>query len=216
MKTVTDTYGSRFKKRGLPNLLAHKFLTEYGYDHGPVIARAIVDDILATIEECWPERVPPRTVVWLAVRREWNGRRRGLKLGDLVPVQLCIATEEEVEILMVPELRKARQARRAFNRARFARWCSEAFEQGGVLTQFDLSVLSGLSERYVRDLLHEYEEETGKIVPTRGTVCSDPQKLDRYDSSSRICLEKGETGCQSDEHSHRSSRPGWCWKSFLE
>ena len=170
MKTVTDTYGSRFKKRGLPNLLTHKFLTEYGYDHGPVIARAIVDDILATIEKCWPELVPPRTVVWLAVRREWKGRRRRLKLGDLVPVQLCIVTEEEVEILMVPELRKTLQARRAFNRARFARWCFEAFEQGGVLTQFDLSLLSGLSERHVRTHLHEYEEETGRIVPTRGTV----------------------------------------------
>ena len=37
--------------------------------------------------------------------------------------------------------------------------------------------------------------------------CSDPQKLDRYDSSSRIC-PKGETECQSDEGSRRSSRPG--------
>jgi hypothetical protein len=50
------------------------------------------------------------------------------------------------------------------------RWCFEAYEQGGVLTQFDLSLLSGLSERYVRDRLHEHEAETGKIVPTRGTV----------------------------------------------
>ena len=37
--------------------------------------------------------------------------------------------------------------------------------------------------------------------------CSDPKKLDRNDSSSRIC-PKGETQCQSDGHSHRSSRPG--------
>jgi len=39
------------------------------------------------------------------------------------------------------------------------------------------------------------------------TACSDPQNLDRYDSSSRIC-PKGETQCQSDERSRRSSRPG--------
>ena len=40
--------------------------------------------------------------------------------------------------------------------------------------------------------------------------CSDPQKLDRYDSSSRISLNKGDTRCQSDEHSRQSSRPRWC------
>jgi len=34
------------------------------------------------------------------------------------------------------------------------------------------------------------EEEAG--------ICSDPQKLDRYDSSSRISPEKGATQCQSD------------------
>ena len=54
MKSPTDTIESRFKKRSLPDLLVRKFLTEYGYDHGPVIARAIVDDILVTIKRCSP------------------------------------------------------------------------------------------------------------------------------------------------------------------
>jgi hypothetical protein len=53
-------------------------------------------------------------------------------------------------------------------------------------------------------LLDEMEQVTG---------CSDPRKLDRYDSSNRICQKKGETGCQSDEHSHQSSRPGWFSKN---
>jgi hypothetical protein len=75
-KIKVDTYLDRFKKRSLPELLVHKFLTEYGYDHGPVIARAIVDDILATVEQCYSKHLPPKTVVWLAVRRGWNGRRK--------------------------------------------------------------------------------------------------------------------------------------------
>ena len=170
MKTATDTYAERFKKRSLPELLVHKFLTEYGYDHGPVIARAIVDDILATIEQCYPERLPPKTVVWLAVRREWKGRRKQMKLTDLVPVHLPVVTEEEIQLLMKPELRKGLKARRAFNRARFARWCFEAYEQGGVLTLLDLSMLSGMSEHYVGELLREYEAEQSLVVPTRGTV----------------------------------------------
>ena len=169
-KSSLDTYTNRFKKRSLSELLVHKFLTEYGYSHGPVIAKAIVTDILEIFESCYPERVPPKTVVWLAVRREWRGYRKGIPLGELVPVQLSIATDQELLLLTKPELRKQLKARKAFNRARFARWCFDAYEQGGVLTQLDLSMLSGMSERYVADLLREFEAQTGQIVPTRGTV----------------------------------------------
>ena len=170
MAAPKDYTATRTKKRSLPDLLVHKFLTEYGYDHGPIIARAIVDDILATIEQCYTERVPPKTVVWLAVRVEKQGRRKGISVTDLVPVQLKIYTESEAEILTDPALRRKRQARRACNWARLAHWCFEAYEQGGVLTQLDLSLLSGLSAHYVSKALREYEESTGEIVPTRGTV----------------------------------------------
>lgn len=170
MTAPKDYMATRIKKRSLPDLLVHKFVTEYGYDHGPVIARAIVDDILATVEQCYTERVPPKSVVWLAVRVEKQGRRKGISVTDLVPVQLQIYTESEVDLLTDPVLRKERRARRAFNRARFARWCFEACEQGGVLTQLDLSLLSGLSAHYVSKELRAYEEATAEIVPTRGTV----------------------------------------------
>lgn len=170
MTTPKDYTATRIKKRSLPDLLVHKFLTEYGYDHGPVIARAIVEDILTTIERCCPERISPQTVVWLAVRLGTHGRQKGISVSDLVPVHLRINTESEIELLTDLSLRRRRQARRAFNRARFARWCFEAYEQGGVLTQLDLSLLSGLSACYVSKLLREYETETGEIVPTRGTV----------------------------------------------
>lgn len=170
MKSSRETIKDRFEKRSLPNLLVRKFLTEYGYDHGPVIARAIVEDILATIERCHPERIPPKTVVWLAVRREWKGQRKGLDVTDLVPVHLCMVTDEEIGHLMSPMLRRERKACRAFNRARYARWCWDAYQQGGVLTLLDLSLISGLSEHYVGELLQEYEAQTGQVVPTRGTV----------------------------------------------
>jgi hypothetical protein len=165
-----DTIKDRFQKRSVPNLLVNKFLTEYGYDHGPVIAQAIVEDILTTVEQCYPERIPPKTVVWMAVRRDWRGQRKGLDSSHLVPVQLQMVTEKEIDLLMAPALRRQRKACRAFNRTRYARWCFDAYEQGGVLTLLDLSLISGLSEDYVGERLREYETETGKVVPTRGTV----------------------------------------------
>jgi hypothetical protein len=170
MTKLTDPTAARIKKRSLPDLLVNKFLTEYGYDHGPVIARAIVDDILTTVEQCYPDRIQPKTILWLAVRRENGGRRKGLDITDLIPVRLQVITDHEVELLTNKELQKRRQARRAFNRNRFARWCFEAYEQGGVLTQLDLSLLSGLSVHYISKALREYEAESGRLVPTRGTV----------------------------------------------
>jgi hypothetical protein len=88
----------------------------------------------------------------------------------LVPVQLKMYTESEVDLLIDPGPRKKHRARRAFNRARFARRCFEAYEQGGVLTLLDLSLLSDLSTIYASRVLREYEKTTGEIVPTRGTV----------------------------------------------
>lgn len=171
MSANADCTARRIKRRSLPDLLVHKFLTEYGYDHGPVIARAIVDDILDTVEQCYPEHIPPKTVLWLAVRRDKKGgKRKRITLDDLIPVQLRMVTEEETQLLTDKELCKAMQARRAFNRARFARWCFEAYEQGGVLTHLDLSLLSGISQKVIREALWAYEAETGTIVPTRGTV----------------------------------------------
>lgn len=160
----------RIKKRSLPELLVHKFLTEYGYDHGPVIARAIVDDILATIQECYPERVPPQTVVWLAVRRERPGRRKGLDVSDLIAVRLRMVVDEETQILIDPQHKRERWAYHAFNQARYVRWCHEAYEQGGVLTNLDLSLLSGKSTSAIAQSLRKYEAATGAVVPTRGTV----------------------------------------------
>ena len=43
MKSPESRITTRLKKRNLPELLVHKFLTEYGYDHGPVILQKAVD-----------------------------------------------------------------------------------------------------------------------------------------------------------------------------
>ena len=170
MKASTDRIKERISKRSLPDLLVRKFLTEYGYTHGPVIAAAIVEDILATIEQCCPERIPPKTVNWLAVRRDWKGRQKGLDVRDMVPVRLTMVTAEELDLLRSPKLRGERKARKKFNQARCARWCFEAYEQGGVLTHLELSMLCGLSHQYIGDLLREYEQENDVIIPTRGSV----------------------------------------------
>ncbi len=161
---------SRMQKRDVGEVLLHRFLNEYGYNHGPVIAKAIVQDILETIQAFYPDRLPPKTINWLAVRIARKGQRKGLDARDLVAVRLVVITEEEMILLTNKKLRAARQARETFNRQRLVRWCFEAYEQGGVLMILDMAILTGLSERTVRRLIHSYEEKHDRVVPVRGTV----------------------------------------------
>ena len=48
--------------------------------------------------------------------------------------------------------------------------CVEAYEQGGVLTVLDLSLILGVSQKVICGHIHAYEQETEQIVPIRATV----------------------------------------------
>lgn len=167
MKAKRSTVQSRWAKRSLKQLLLHKFLNEYGYERGALVAEAIVEDILRLVEELYQERLPPRFTNWPAVPLD-NGKSPAIH--DLVNVRLQLVTDEEVALLNDQELCAQRAARRTFNQTRFVRWCQEAYAQGAVLTLLDLSLLSGYSQTHAGSLLRQYEAEQGTTVPTRGTV----------------------------------------------
>jgi len=170
MKEIISTPAERARKRSLPDLLLHKFLTEYGYGNGPVIAQAIVNDILHIVEDCYQDHLPPKHAIWLAVRRDCMPQRKNLDIRDLVPVRLALVTDSELALLNDAKLKKQRAAYSTFQQQRLVRWCREVYEQGGVLTHLDLSLLTGVSETVICRLLLAYEQATGETVPTRGTV----------------------------------------------
>ncbi len=159
----------RARLRSLPALLVNKFLNEYGYDKGPVVARAIVKDILGTIEGCYDRRVGPRQCMWLAVRAD-RGKRRTIQASDLIPVRLTLITEEEIAILDDPALKTQARATRRCRQHRLVRMYFEAYGQGGVLTVLDLSLILGVSQKVICGHIHTYEQETKQIVPIRATV----------------------------------------------
>jgi hypothetical protein len=53
MKEKSSTPQTRWAKRSVKQQLLYKFINDYGYERGPVVAAAIVDDILAQIEELY-------------------------------------------------------------------------------------------------------------------------------------------------------------------
>lgn len=66
---------------------------------------------------------------------------------------------------------KLRYGARAKRGQQIMRMCSEAFEQGALLTQEDLSVLLDCDVRTVRGDQKRFQDEHGILVPTRGNKC---------------------------------------------
>lgn len=170
MKEKTSTPQSRWAKRSLKQQVLYKFINEYGYERGPVVAAAIVDDILALIEQVYSDHLPPRHINWPAVPIRNGNKGKSPDIHQLVNVRLQMVTDPEVAILNDQKLLGQQAAKRTFNQARFARWCQEAYQQGAVLSLFDLSLLSGLGEGQVGYLLRQYQQEQQITLPLRGTV----------------------------------------------
>ncbi|MCB0061378.1 MAG: DUF1670 domain-containing protein [Caldilineaceae bacterium] len=170
MKTTTTTAESRWAKRSLPQQLLYKFLNEYGYERGPVIAKAIISDMLSLIDQLYSDHLPPRFVNWPVVSVANGTTGKSPDVRELVTVRLQLVTDDEVALLNDEKLCGQRLARRTFNQTRFVRLCHEAFAQGGVMTLLDLSLLSGIAEPTIGVLLRDYEADQQTTVPIRGTV----------------------------------------------
>ena len=83
---------------------------------------------------------------------------------DLIPVVLEVSTSEDIE------LRLQRAGRSELLLQKSLRLCRQAYEQGGVLSNSDLSELLVISAAKVSQLLAAYERHTGQVVPRRATV----------------------------------------------
>jgi len=51
-----------------------------------------------------------------------------------------------------------------------ARIMQEAFDQGGVLSQYDVAVITGRSIAYVQQAISAWQKEHGRSLPSRGTI----------------------------------------------
>ena len=83
MKTNSSTPQTRWAKRSLKQQLLYKFLNEYGYERGAVVAEAIVTDILQLIEEVYSDRLPPCYTNWPAVPVD-NGKSPQIQLLEVL------------------------------------------------------------------------------------------------------------------------------------
>ncbi len=151
-------------------LLVTKFLYEYGFQNGRLVAERIVADILETIQRYWvpaAEVAEPGSFTALAVDRDAVPGPYPTRLEETphVPVQLRLTTEDERARLASRTLRPAQ-----LRRERAVRFFFEAEAQGGLLTLADVAWYLGASTSAVGAWVRAHQDEAGEIVPTRGTL----------------------------------------------
>lgn len=159
----------RMKGKNLKHILLDRFLNHYGYDKGAVTASAIVDDLLALVEQYYRYSdhsfLKQGQMVWPAVPiNEYPKKGKSMAQTKLCPVVLDIISDSDIEDLQTP------LHHRELRLKKVERWTQQAFDQGALLSQLDLAVLLTTSSNTAGEYVREYHNLYNRPLPTRGNI----------------------------------------------
>ncbi len=153
--------------RGLQQALAQRIGKEFPRLGGPRILDLCAQMILEVIEE----QIRPLDslrhgqVLWLAVdKNDYPARHKSMRQTRLKPVVLDLSTPEDVHGILDREPPAQRHLRKCERLSR------QAYAQGALLGNCDLSQLLNLDESRIASLLANQEKKTGKLIPRRATL----------------------------------------------
>lgn len=153
--------------RSLQNVLAHRIHKEFPRIGGPRIRQLCAAMILEVVEshEKLRETVSHGQVLWMAVATDCPPKRHQRIVDtDLVPVTLDLSTSADIERRIQRTNCEERLLRKAI------RLCTQAYQQGGLLSNCDLAELLNTADSRIAHLLAKHERDTGRIVPRRATL----------------------------------------------
>lgn len=158
---------SPLRDKTLISVLCHQFVTEFGFENKVPIAEVMIQRILETIETFVRPHslLKPGQLLWMAVRHD--GRKytfRSMKDTPQVPIILDLVTDDDLQALANGEDFTAVRHRR------HARLLEQAFAQGGVLAQSDLSVITLTNHWQVSRDLAQFQQTEDRLLPYRGSV----------------------------------------------
>lgn len=134
---------------------------------GPWVIEMFVDQLLQLVDRYHIQRdkLRPGQTVWSAVAiDEAPGYRKPIYATRQVPVVITLVNQDDIAAM-----REGLSWTDIFQRA-LVRAMKDAHAQGGLLTTSDLSVLFYHSHSRVAELIRQYENKTGEVVPRRGNL----------------------------------------------
>lgn len=155
------------KQKTLRNAVAHRIRKEFPRLGGP----RIVDQCAGLILEVVEQHIRPREhlmhgqVLWMAVSLDDPpARRKRIQDTKLIPVVLDVSTPNDVQARLdrLPAGQRLQQ--------KAIRLCEQAHQQGGLLSNCDLSEILNASESRIAQLLVKAQKESGQMIPRRATL----------------------------------------------
>lgn len=155
------------RDRTLKNALAQRLRKEFPRLGGDRILNLCAEMILEIVERhVRPmETIRHGQIIWMAVSRDDPpARRKRITHTDLIPVVLNLSTVEDLDAILT----RQPSSERLLNKA--LRLCQEAYAQGALLSNCDLSELLSRSESQIANALAAYEREQQQVIPRRATL----------------------------------------------
>jgi hypothetical protein len=156
-----------YLKKGFKSALDGFFRENVPQLGGALTRAPVVERIYQMVEEYFPstERLKMGQMIWYAVdEAEKAGYGKSLQNSKLRPVILDILHETDIEDVLQGVRKRERQKKVA------VRLFTQSYEQKGVLTNADVGSMMRLSPVTVSGYIREYEKQSGKIIPRRGTI----------------------------------------------
>jgi DNA-binding CsgD family transcriptional regulator len=154
------------RKKTSATMLSQFFVEQFP-QMGHISRAALVKNLIKHLGECYPKNKHMKTgqLFWFAVDKDVKpGYGKTIEKSKLKPVILDLVTDDDLEDL------KNKIRAKDFRKKRTIRLFTTSAEQGGILTCSDVASILQLSIPTISRYVREYEKETGKIVPRRGTV----------------------------------------------
>jgi len=140
--------------------------TEFGYIGGPDVVKLFVEKIVELNNQYYlrGDFVRPGQMRWLVLKAgQKYSKSKRLKDMQLIPVTLTLISPRDIED-RVKHVKKKKLLEKLI-----VRLFKEVKEQGGVLTETDISILLRLSGAMISNYILDYEKRTKKVVPRAGT-----------------------------------------------
>lgn len=179
--------------QGIVNLLNE----DYPFVSGSKVQEMFASDIVGVFKKQLKDMEPgtPGQFSWLAAsvkdKPHYGQNARNTKCE---PVMLTLVSKKDIDALLsgasIFEVRERC----------IVRLFKEAFEQGGLLTQNDVSAILKISKVTVSNYVRRYMKREGKIVPTRGII----HDLGRSTTHKRIIVRLHLEGYQTPDISKRT------------
>ena len=177
----------------LENALSHRIAKEFPRIGGPRICKLCAEMILEVVNNHMQPRnhVQHGQIVWTAVSKDNPpGMSKKMADTDMVTVVLDASMAEDIN----SRIERVSPTQRRLHKS--IRMCRQAYEQGGLLTTYDLAEILCSHDSLISQSLAKYERDTNTLIPRRETIHDAGNSI----SHKRIiCYKRYAEGKNSDQ-----------------